>query len=152
MAHTKMECLAEQSTANQQSWALVTNFATTRQCRKAKKLSLDANFSNIVALSLIFRILSRCRCCEEILLRIRDKYRNTHLIWLAGQKMAQWVRGWAGNWFESWQAGSACPHPPPLLNGRTEIGPVGEGMGGKLVRVMAGRVSSSPPPTFPPPL
>ena len=41
-----------------QRWALATIFATTRQCREAEKLSL-------VALSLIIRKLSRCRCREE---------------------------------------------------------------------------------------
>ena len=45
-----------------QSWAL----ATTRQYREAEKLAL-------VALSLIFRILSRCRCRKEILSLIGEK-------------------------------------------------------------------------------
>ena len=42
-------------------------------------------------------------------------------------------------------ANSLLPSPPPWT-GRTESGPVGVGMRGKLVRVVAGRVSSSPPP------
>ena len=129
MAHTKMECLAEQSTANQQSGELVTIFATTRQCRKAKKLSLDAYFSNIVALSLIFLILSRCRCCEKIFLRIRDKYRNTHLIWLAGQK---WPSGW-GDGLETGSSlgrpGQLVPIPPPSFEWQDRDWPSGWGDG-----------------------
>ena len=44
--------------ATGQSWALTTIFATTRQCREAKKLSL-------VVLSLIYRILSCFRCRDD---------------------------------------------------------------------------------------
>ena len=46
--------------------------------------------------------------------------------------------------------GQLVPSPPPLT-GRTESGPVVEGMRKKLVRVMAGQVSLSPPPPLPPP-
>ena len=41
---------------------------------------------------------------------------------------------------------SFLPFLPPALTGRTESGPVGEGMRGKLVLDMAGLVSLSPPP------
>ena len=47
-------------------------------------------------------------------------------------------------------ANPLLPSPIPLTD-RTESGPVCEGMRRKLVRVMAGQVSLSPPPPLPPP-
>ena len=65
-----------------QSWALATILATTRQCLEAKKLSL-------VVLSLIFRIMSRCRCRKEVLSLIRDKYCK-HLIGSNNRRLETW--------------------------------------------------------------
>ena len=57
------------------------------------------------------------------------------------------VRGCAGNWFESWRAGSARPLlPSPLSLAEQRVAQWGEVMRGKQVRVAAGRVSSPPIP------
>ena len=55
-------------------WALATIFATTRQCRKAKK---------VVAFLLIFLILSRVRFREEMLSRCRLSRNETFVVWPA---------------------------------------------------------------------